>query len=204
MKYRFYNSIHVLRHGDGRKYPFELLRDVYLVRHSWQRIAIPGRQGGTWPRPGFETDFASIPGRRTLKRILEPQNLVPCCVVDESIKWAVWVYDDVGGGPVLSGYFIDKVAYAALLHDWLYSTRLVPCEHANEFFFEVLRASGVWSSWVMFKAVDLFGWAFYESNPLYEVREDRELGQSAMDRFLAWLPDADLQAALPYLTVPAG
>lgn len=201
MKYRFYNSIHVLRHTDGRKYPFELLRDVYLVRGAWQRFAIPGRQGGAWPRPGFETDFASIPGRRTLKRLLEPQNLVECCEVDESIKWAVWVYDEVNGVPVLVGYFIDKVAYAALLHDWLYSTRIVSCDMANDFFFEVLKGAGVWSSFVMFKAVDLFGWAFYDCNSLHEVRGDRELGQSAMDRFIEHLPDWKIAESSPYLTI---
>ena len=204
MRYRFYGSIHVLRHRDGRPYPFELLRDVYVVRDGWQRFAVPGRQGGVWRRPGFETDFASIPGRRTLKRLLEPQNLVPCCEVDESIEHAVWVYDDVDGAPVLAGYFIDKVAYAALLHDWLYATRIVSCDAANEYFFDLLRGMGVWSSWVMFKAVDLFGWAFYASNVPDEVREDRELGQSAMDRFFEAIPDVKLQDVRPYLAVPAG
>lgn len=201
MKYRFYSPIHVLRHKDGRKYPFELLRDVYLVRGAWQRFAIPGRQTGAWPRAGFETDFASIPGRRTLKRILEPQNLVPCCEFDPMIKWAVWVYDDVDGVPVLSGYFVDRVAYAALLHDWLYAARLVACTQANDFFFEVLRGAGVWSSFIMYKAVDMFGWAFYDRNPLYEVREDRELGRTAMDRFFEWLPEGRLQDEPAYLTV---
>lgn len=204
MRYRFYNSIHVLRHRDGRAYPLELLRDVYLVRDGWQRFAIPGRQGGVLPRPGFETDFASIPGRHTLKRLLEPQDLVPCCEVDESIERAVWVYDDVDGVPVLAGYFIDPVAYAALLHDWLYAARVVACDMANRYFFEILKGLNVWSSWIMFKAVDLFGWAFYDNNPIGEVREDRELGQAAMDRFFSAIPDLKLQEAFPYLTVPAG
>lgn len=46
MRYRFYNSIHVLRHRDGRPYPLELLRDVYLVRDGWQRFAISRSRTG--------------------------------------------------------------------------------------------------------------------------------------------------------------
>lgn len=39
--YRFFGSIHVLRHKDGRKYPFELLRDFRFVRNGYQRFVVP-------------------------------------------------------------------------------------------------------------------------------------------------------------------
>lgn len=203
--YRFFGSIHVLRHKDGRKYPFELLRDFRFVRNGYQRFVVPGRQEWPWWRRGFETDFGSIPGKNSLKRWLEPQDLVPCSEVDESIKHAVWVYDDgPNDKPILVGYFIDFVAIPALVHDWLYAARLVSCELANEIFFDLLKGFKVWSSWIMYKAVSLFGWIFYDGNPIEEIRQDRELGQVAMDRFFADVPDSKLHELSSYLAVPAG
>lgn len=201
--YSFHDAIHVLDHADGSKYSFEFLRDLYIVRNGVQRFAIPGRQAGLLPRDGYRTDFASIPGRRSLKKLLEPQRLIRAAVVDPLIKFAVWVYRKIEGAIQLIGYFVDKVAYAAVLHDWLYSTRQVPAKFADTVFFDILRGAGVWSARVMHSAVWTFGWMFYLGYPDDEVREDRELGRSAMDRFFARWPD--LATAPPaYLTVSAG
>lgn len=202
MRYRFYGPIHVLDHADGSQYPYELLEDVYVVRWDCQRFAIPGRQSGLLPREGYRTDFASIPGRRSLKKLLEPQNLIRA-EYDASIKWAVWVYRMNNGVQELLGYFVDRVAYAAIMHDWLYSTRQVSCAFANEIFDDILRGAKVWSAWLMYQAVSIFGSKFYNSYPIEEVREDRELGRIAMDRFFAAIPDLSLEAAPPYLSFQA-
>ena len=202
--YRFYGPIHVLDHDDGSQYPYEILEDVYLVRWDCQRFAIPGRQRGVMEREGYRTDFASIPGRKSLKKLLEPQKLIKAAF-DATIKWAVWVYRKVADGvEKCIGYFVDKVAYAAVVHDWLYSTRQVSCVFANEIFYDILRGAKVWSAWIMYQAVSMFGPAFYDGNPIEEVRADRELGQTAMDRFFAAFPDAILGEVCPYLSVVAG
>lgn len=200
-RYAFLGPIHVLDHEDNSQYPFEFLRDLFVVRNGLQRFAIPGRQDAPLFRFGYRTDFASIPGRKILKKLLEPQNLIPASVVDVAIKFAVWVYRKIQGVISLVGYFVDKVAYAAVLHDWLYSTRQVPCSFANQAFFDILNGASVWSARLMYSAVCMFGWKFYDGYPDDEVRQDRELGQTAMDRFLAAVPDAALDSFVPYLSL---
>lgn len=52
---------------------------------------------------------------------------------------------------------------AAVLHDWLYRTCLLPREEADRVFFNALRSSGIarWRAWLMFFGVRLFGASRY-------------------------------------------
>lgn len=201
-RYRFYNQIHVIDHQDKSTYAYEFFHDLNALRNRNHRISIPGRRvvDGKVVE-GYRTDFASIPGRKSLKKLLEPQNLIRADKVDASIRWAVWVYHIVDGEVVLYGYFVDRIAYAAVVHDWLFSTRSVACTLANEIFFGILRCGGVWYGFVLYSGVASLGWVFYNGYPDSEVAEDRELGRASMRDFLVSVPDAVLETTVPYLDV---
>lgn len=201
MRYRFYNQIHVIDHQDSSTYAFEFYKNLNAVRGDQHRISIPGRR--TVPgfeREGYRTDFASIPGRKSLKKLMEPQNLKRADKVDPTIKWAVWVYHIAADGSIfLYGYFIDRIAYAAVVHDWLFSTRMVSVMLANNIFFEILRCGDVWYSGILYSGVVLLGWYFYNGYPSKEVAEDRDLGRLSMYEFLNDVPQ--LEDAVPYMDV---
>jgi hypothetical protein len=49
---------------------------------------------------------------------------------------------------------------AAVLHDFLYSSKIVSRKDADRIFFAAMIVDGerVWRAWAMYKAVRLFGW----------------------------------------------
>lgn len=52
---------------------------------------------------------------------------------------------------------------AAVLHDWLYRTCLLPREEADQVFFNALRSSGIarWRAWLMWGGVRIGGASRY-------------------------------------------
>lgn len=166
-------EIHVLNRKDGSQYPLTNLRDFVCI-HNGKLIVVP---------EGYETDFASIP-TKWLKRKLEPQKLVPAMKYRPGKKFVVWVYEYNNGGiPVIVGYIEDPVAYAAVVHDWLYSTECVSRSRADSIFFDILRENRVWSAYLMYAAVRVGGWPSFPHKRI-EVIEDRELGREAYTRVL--------------------
>lgn len=191
MKFRIFGPIRVLDHRDGSTYPFEILRDWRFTMGRY-RVSVPGRRWRSGKaREGFRTDFASIPGRRSLKRLLEPQRLIPCS--EESLDHGphvVYVYVlGAGGLPVMVGRFQDPVAAPAVAHDWFYSTHLVPRVFADKVFRDLLRANGVWSSGVMYHSVRWFGGFAYDRCDLEEMRHDRDLGETSIKEWFEENPD---------------
>jgi len=172
----FANEIHVLNKKDGSQYPLVLVKDLICI-YKGKLIVVP---------KGYATDFASIP-TKWLKRKLEPSKLNVSWKYREGKKFAVWVYEnDADGVPQIVGYIEDPVAYAAVIHDWLYSTECVSRSYADRVFFDILQENDVWSSYIMYAAVRLGGWPSFPHKRI-EVQEDRQLGRYAYTRTLETL-----------------
>jgi len=164
-------EIHVLDKQDKSKYPLRLLRDFACLYDN--KLIVPPM--------GYDTDFASIP-TKWLKRRLEPQKLIACKEYKSGIKYSVWVYHlDSNGKPVLVGYIVDPVAYAAVIHDWLYSTECVSRAYADRVFYDILHHANVKWDWLMYAGVRVGGWPSYPHKKS-EVSEDRALGREAYKR----------------------
>lgn len=168
-------EIHVLNKKDKSQYPMKLIHDFACIYDG--KLIAPSRD--------YETDFASIPFK-WLKRRLEPQKLIKCSEYKAGIKYSVWVYELIDGVVTLVGYIIDPVAYAAVIHDWLYSTECVSRSYADRVFFDILQENDVWSSYIMYAAVRLGGWPSFPHKRI-EVQEDRQLGRYAYTRTLETL-----------------
>lgn len=144
---RFFNdSIHVLE-GDG-KYPYTLLRSVAFDHPKYGRIVIP---------KGYTTDFASIP-TRVLKKMLEPMKRYPATTHDFGWPNLVVFYKITVGGIVPDTKMDDPIAYAALVHDWIYSIEMFPRSVCDAIFRDILREFKVESRNMMYWAVRLGGW----------------------------------------------
>lgn len=166
-------ELHVLNMKNGAQYPFQNLRDFVCI-HNGRLIVVP---------KGYETDFASIP-TKWLKRRLEPQKLVPAAKYRPGKKFVVWMYEyNNMGVPVVVGYIEDPVAYAAVVHDWLYSTECISRAEADRIFFDILRDNRVWSAYLMYAAVRVGGWPSFP-HKRNEVEEDCALGREAYTRVL--------------------
>lgn len=184
MTYRFPRPLRVLDHQTRVQYPLEVFTDFGCVTPTGWTIVAPGRffRGDGSLVEGYRTDFASIP-TKLLKRMLEPQRLIRCAAECIDKPWVVYVYHlDSNGIPFLYGYLIDPIAYAAVLHDLLYSLEVVARGIADRIFYEVLKQGGVWSAWPMYAAVRSFGGLSFP-HPPEEVREDRDLASLAHSRW---------------------
>lgn len=197
--YTFPRVLRVLDRRDGTKYPFEGLGDFACLSSVGYRTVVPGR-AATLPSglalpggaEGFLTDFASVP-TKPLKRWLAPQELVPCFGENIQGPWVVYVYHlDADGELVLAGFIRSAVAFAAYIHDWLYSIESIPRAVCDRIFYEILVQGGMWSAYLMYSAVRVGGGLCWP-HPLDEVREDRELGRQAM---LRWI-DTYTQTEMP-------
>lgn len=71
----------------------------------------------------------------------------------------------------------SKSCIAALIHDYLYCTKMFSREICDKIFFEALKVNGqsVWKCYAMYYAVKLFGKTHYENNTDEEVWQDRAL-----------------------------
>ena len=185
---RFPSVLRVIDHRDGSKYPLEIFTDFGCVDPSGGTLVVPGwfSRPGYPPIRDYRTDFASIP-TKMLKRMLEPWRLTRCVTECIDKPWVVYVYHlDANGIPFLFGYLVDPIAYAAVIHDWLYSTEQVARGIADRIFYEILRQGGVWSAYPMYAAVRSFGGLSFP-HPPDEVTEDLILGAQAADRWCrAW------------------
>jgi len=65
--------------------------------------------------------------------------------------------------PILGGPF-GRYSFAAMVHDFLYASREVPREVADQIFYDLMLAHGVskFKSKIMYKAVSMFGRKAYE------------------------------------------
>lgn len=179
------NHLYLVDHKRG-KYWLEGARDLpYFRRDGSLHTVVAGRRGRPGQqgfKEGYRTDLASIP-TRLLKSILEPKKRRPWAGEEIRVPWAVFVYHEDEDGTLVPAYwFVSAVAYAAYLHDWQYSLKMVSRAQADAEFLEVLRTGEVWSRQVMYLAVRLGGWPAYP-HPPGEVTEDRILAAEALDRW---------------------
>lgn len=182
----FPSVLRVIDHRVKVQYPLEVFSDFGCVDPSGGTLVVPGRfcRPGMPHVEGYRTDFASIP-TKLLKRMLEPWRLKRCSEENIPGPWVVYVYHlDAHGIPFLYGYLVDPIAYAAVIHDWLYSTEQVARGIADRIFYEILVQGGVWSAWPMYAAVRAGGWTSFP-HPADEVTEDLLLGAQAVDRWCA-------------------
>lgn len=183
---RFPAPLRVIDHRSKERYPLEVFTDFGCVDPSGGTLVVPGwcPRPGHPPIRGYRTDFASIP-TKLLKRMLEPWRLKRCTEENIDKPWVVYVYHlDAQGVPFLFGYLVDPIAYAAVIHDWLYSTEQVARGIADRIFYEILKQGSVWSAYPMYLAVRAGGWASFP-HPSDEVTEDLLLGAQAADRWCA-------------------
>ena len=142
--FRFSNRIHVLE-GDG-KYPYTLLESVEFWHSKYGRIVIP---------KGYTTDFASIP-TRVLKKLMEPQHRRPASnyLGLVGVRFYALTVDGIMPRTAMD----DPIAYAALVHDWVYSIEMFPRSTCDKIFRDILRGFNVESRNLMYWAVRLGGW----------------------------------------------
>jgi hypothetical protein len=81
--------------------------------------------------------------------------------------------------PIIGSPFDPRFVRAALLHDWIYSSHLMPRKEADIAFRDILLADGVgdWRAELMYRAVRLAGVASWPDSP-----EDVA--------YMAWLRDS--------------
>lgn len=180
----FPRTLRVIDHRSREQYPLEVFTDFGCVTPTGWTIVAPGRffRGDGSLVQGYRTDFASIP-TKSLKRMLEPWRLKRCSAENIPGPWVVYVYHlDANGVPFLFGYLADPIAYAAVVHDLLYSLEVVARGIADRIFYEILKQAGVWSAYPMYLAVRAGGWVSFP-HPPEEVREDRDLASLAHARW---------------------
>ena len=142
-----FNEIIKVLDGDG-KYPYTLMESVCFTHPKWGRIVIP---------KGYTTDFASIP-TWVLKKLLEPEHRRPSDHPDYDWKHLVVFYKVKVNGIVPDTKMDDPIAYAALVHDWVYSIEMFPRSVCDRIFVDILREFKVPTAGLMYWAVRLGGW----------------------------------------------
>lgn len=172
-------GLYLVDHCRG-KYPLEILLDLPIYKRDGTLLTVVG---GRWrKKPGYRTDLASIPTKK-LKDFLEPKRRKPWSGEEIKGDWVVYVYKEDEDGTLVPDYwFRSCVAYAAVVHDWLYSLELVERAFADAIFLEILGLDRVWSRFIMYAAVRAGGWPSYPHPPA-EVSEDRILAAEALDRW---------------------
>ncbi len=107
-----------------------------------------------------------IEGKRPMWRTLEPvifSDALSSFTIPEgfqsdlaSVPRALW--------PIFPPY--GNHLRAAIVHDWLYSNRLIARGRADALFLAAMKAYGTagWRRWVMYLAVRAFGWMAWKAN----------------------------------------
>lgn len=172
-------GLYLVDHSRG-EYPLEVLLDTPIYKRDGTLLTVVGGRCGK--KEGYRTDLASIPTKK-LKDLLEPKKRRPWGGEEIKGDWVVYVYKTDDDGELVPDYwFRSCVAYAAVVHDWLYSLELVERAFADAIFLEILSIDGVWSRYIMYAAVRAGGWPSYPHAPT-EVSEDRILAAEALDRW---------------------
>lgn len=123
---------------------------------SWAYISVPA---------GFKTDFASIPPLSLIGGVFASVAFVA------GWQWLFWAAMAV---VLISHLLLHTGSYtrAAVIHDWLYSTRQLSRSASDWALFEAMRACGthLWKRCVIWLAVRCFGWACWHRRRLFGSR----------------------------------
>lgn len=114
---------------------------------------------------GFETDFASIP----------PLSLIGGIIASlASILGWHWLFWSAMAVVLISHLLLHTGSYlrAAVVHDWLYTTRDRSRLACDDILFEAMGACGthLWKRCVIWAAVRCFGWACWHRRRLKHKR----------------------------------
>lgn len=109
---------------------------------------------------GYISDLASIRSLREVCRWAAAAALLASAFPG---PWAYWLLLVSVAALALYGLLAGYAMRPAIYHDWLYESGNVSRKHADDMFYQALRADGIarWRAAIFYAGVRAFGWTSY-------------------------------------------
>ena len=147
---RFETDLEIMPLSDGETW---MVREdlVYYSAVLQQQVTVPS---------GFATDLASIPKLERIGGVLLLIAWIWRTVLDRNISTALAMIGFLLVFVAGSLKHYGRYTKAAVVHDWLYSTQLVPRDLADAVLWEAMQVTKTewWKRWLIYKNVRRWGW----------------------------------------------